>query len=81
MLIFFPRATVDLSLLERDKTHSVEVELEDGAGCVHLLITISAITSYRLNGATGEELTDTSNVVKKYVSIELFPLPRVFHSI
>ncbi|KAK7479696.1 hypothetical protein BaRGS_00029072, partial [Batillaria attramentaria] len=38
---FMGRATVDISKLETEVTHNMEVELEDGAGMIRLLMTIS----------------------------------------
>ncbi|XP_064609084.1 LOW QUALITY PROTEIN: multiple C2 and transmembrane domain-containing protein 1-like [Liolophura sinensis] len=38
------RATIDLQNLEKEVTHTLEVELEDGAGIVKLLVTISGTT-------------------------------------
>lgn len=36
---------IDLSQLEREKTHGIWQDLEDGAGSLHLLLTISGTTA------------------------------------
>jgi hypothetical protein len=43
LLVFFFlfRATIDLSGIEKEKTHTIVKELEDGAGTIKLLLTIS----------------------------------------
>ncbi|XP_062595979.1 multiple C2 and transmembrane domain-containing protein 1-like isoform X5 [Saccostrea cucullata] len=38
---FMGRATIDLSEIEKEKTHTIVKELEDGAGTIKLLLTIS----------------------------------------
>lgn len=42
---FIGRCVIDLTMLEREKTHSMWKELEDGAGLLHLLLTISGTTA------------------------------------
>ena len=39
---FMGRATIDLSAFEPERTHNVEQGLEDGAGIIRLLLTISS---------------------------------------
>ncbi|XP_061384795.1 multiple C2 and transmembrane domain-containing protein isoform X3 [Danaus plexippus] len=41
---FLGRCTIDLSTLEREKTHNIWRELEDGNGQIFLLLTISGTT-------------------------------------
>ncbi|XP_073960913.1 multiple C2 domain and transmembrane region protein isoform X6 [Choristoneura fumiferana] len=41
---FLGRCTIDLSKLEREKTHNIWQELEDGNGQIFLLLTISGTT-------------------------------------
>ena len=63
---------IDLSKLSREITHTIEVELEDGAGIIKLLLTIS--------GTAGTEtITDLANytpnprereqIIRNYVSV------------
>jgi len=69
-IVFIVRAAIDLSLLERDKTHSLNVELEDGAGFIHLLVTITGIASYHFNGtSTTAGSENPTNALQKMVSI------------
>ncbi|XP_071053382.1 multiple C2 and transmembrane domain-containing protein isoform X3 [Onthophagus taurus] len=42
---FIGRIVIDLMDLEREKTHSIWTKLEDGAGSIHLLLTISGTTA------------------------------------
>ncbi|XP_041372653.1 multiple C2 and transmembrane domain-containing protein 1-like isoform X3 [Gigantopelta aegis] len=51
---FMGRAVIDLSKLSREITHTIKVDLEDGAGVIKLLLTIS--------GTAGTEtITDLAN--------------------
>ena len=40
----FHRCSVDLSALKRDFTHDLWVSLEDGAGRLHLLVSVSGLS-------------------------------------
>lgn len=42
ILFIFYRCTIDLSLLEKEKTHELWQDLEYGYGSIHLLVTLSA---------------------------------------
>ncbi|XP_021928655.1 multiple C2 and transmembrane domain-containing protein 1 isoform X1 [Zootermopsis nevadensis] len=42
---FMGRCTIDLSCLEREKTHRIWQDLEEGAGSIFLLLTISGTTA------------------------------------
>lgn len=69
-LIF--RCSIDLSQLEREKTHNIWKDLEDGNGQIFLLLTISGTTQ-------SETITDLSSykenprdleiIERRYVSI------------
>lgn len=51
---FMGRATIDLSNIKHEKTHTIEQVLEDGAGTITILLTIS--------GTSGSEtITDLTN--------------------
>ena len=62
---------IELSNLEKEKTHTITLNLEDGAGSVTFLVTLTATT-------TGETKTDLATfkmdpeekqaIIKKYVS-------------
>lgn len=42
---FIGRCVLDLVKFERERTHSLWQDLEDGAGSLHLLLTISGTTA------------------------------------
>lgn len=55
LLIFLlHRCAIDLSRLEREKTHNIWQDLEDGNGSIFLLLTISGTTQ-------SETITDLSS--------------------
>ncbi|CAG4966067.1 unnamed protein product [Colias eurytheme] len=71
---FLGRCTIDLSKLEREKTHNIWKDLEDGNGQIFLLLTISGTTqsetitdlaSYR------ENPRDILNIEKRYAWFRL----------
>ena len=54
-ILFFSfscRCSIDLSKLEHEETHDIWVELEDGAGRIHLLLTITGRSSTELLNIT-----------------------------
>lgn len=72
LFFFCFRCTIDLSKLEREITHNIWQELEDGNGQIFLLLTISGTTqsetitdlaSYR------ENPRDIEIIEKRYVSL------------
>ena len=68
------RANVDLKLVEAEKTHFLKVPLEDGAGTVSLLITITG--TYGIESSTDLDFDkevstrQNDNIIRKYVSLE-----------
>ncbi|XP_070206098.1 multiple C2 and transmembrane domain-containing protein 1-like isoform X2 [Littorina saxatilis] len=71
---FMGRAVIDLSTLELEITHHLDVELEDGAGMLKLLLTISGqnssdaqsdLCNYTPDSRTQEQL------MKKYSALKL----------
>jgi len=70
------RAQIDLRTLECEKTHFIRLPLEDGAGSLSLLITITGMFSSSFNdlettGDNNELFTDNpykKAIIKKYVS-------------
>ncbi|GFS95314.1 multiple C2 and transmembrane domain-containing protein 1 [Nephila pilipes] len=75
---FMGRCTIDLSGFEEEKTHSVWKDLEDGAGSLFLLITISGtmgtetisdLASYNFDSATQRTL------ISKYGLYQTFKEP------
>lgn len=68
----FHRATIDLSQLEPEVTHTIEQELEDGGGMVRLLLTMSGTS----RGDASSDLCnftpisrDLDDICRKYVRI------------
>ena len=65
-IVHLCRAVIDLSQLEVEKTYSIEQQLEDGAGVVHLLVSISGQSS--LTDLNKPSLKERESIVRKYVS-------------
>ncbi|XP_047996850.1 multiple C2 and transmembrane domain-containing protein isoform X2 [Leguminivora glycinivorella] len=61
---FLGRCTIDLSRLEREKTHSMWQDLEDGNGQIFLLLTISGTTQ-------SETITDLTSYKENPRDIEI----------
>nr|CAH7761985.1 unnamed protein product [Callosobruchus chinensis] len=75
---FIGRCTINLAQLERERTHSIWQELEDGAGSLHLLLTISGTTaSETISDLTTyeENPRERQNIAERYV------WHRTFHNI
>jgi hypothetical protein len=75
------RAKIDLAEYSRNKTHYLEVALEDAAGTIRLLLTISGSKAgTALSGDVTEPSVVTErqrqDIVRKYVS--LFPRLTIF---
>lgn len=65
------RCTIDLSGFEEEKTHSVWKDLEDGAGSIFLLITISGTMGAETISDLSSFTFDSSaqrNLISKFVS-------------
>ncbi|XP_053619972.1 multiple C2 and transmembrane domain-containing protein isoform X2 [Plodia interpunctella] len=61
---FLGRCTIDLSKLEREKTHNIWQDLEDGNGQIFLLLTISGTTQ-------SETITDLTSYRENPKDIEI----------
>ncbi|XP_045540273.1 multiple C2 and transmembrane domain-containing protein isoform X2 [Papilio machaon] len=61
---FLGRCTIDLSTLEREKTHNIWQDLEDGNGQIFLLLTISGTTQ-------SETITDLTSYKENPRDIEI----------
>ncbi|XP_047509897.1 multiple C2 and transmembrane domain-containing protein isoform X3 [Pieris napi] len=71
---FLGRCTIDLSKLEREKTHNIRKDLEDGNGQIFLLLTISGTTQSETitDLATYKENPrDILNIEKRYAWFRL----------
>lgn len=65
------RCTIDLSGLERECTHGIWKELDDGAGSLYILLTISGTTaSETISDLTTYEEHSKENelIAQRYVS-------------
>lgn len=60
------RANYDLAQMEIDKTHDITVNLEDDAGSLRLLVTITGAVS-SVDHEVGA--TARGNITRKYVSV------------
>ena len=70
-LFYDCRAVINLAELETERTHALDQPLEDGAGFIKLLVTISGTSG-------GESISDLANytpnpreredIIRKYVS-------------
>ncbi|XP_060576166.1 multiple C2 and transmembrane domain-containing protein 1-like isoform X4 [Ruditapes philippinarum] len=76
---FMGRAVIDLSKLERERTHVIEQQLEDGAGILKLLITISGtsghetisdLSAYAFNPMEREEIVRKFGFFKSFQSMK-----------
>lgn len=75
---FIGRTVLDLSQLERETTHSITLELEEGTGLIQLLLTISGTTS----SETISDLTNyEENVKERQLTEERYHWHRTFHSL
>ncbi|XP_044263295.1 multiple C2 and transmembrane domain-containing protein isoform X2 [Tribolium madens] len=75
---FIGRCVIDLTTLERERTHSLWQQLEDGAGSLHLLLTISGTTaSETISDLTTyeENSREVENIMNRYI------WHRTFHNI
>lgn len=74
LLLNLSRGEVDLSTLEPEKTHSLGVELEDNAGMIDLLLTISGTSGTESISDLGSFVADPNRereLIKRYVSSHL----------
>lgn len=64
------RCVIDLSQLEKEKTHELWQELDCGQGSLHMLITLSATARTMLldNVPTTNGVTHAAPEVEKFVS-------------
>lgn len=75
---FVGRCVIDLSSLDREITHSLVQELEDGAGTIHLLLTISGTTaSETISDLTAYE----ENPREREVVVNRYAWPRTFQNV
>ena len=79
MTEIFSRCTVRLDSLERERTHKITKELEEGCGTISLLLTISGTTaSETISDLTTyeESAKELESIQRRYVSyIRVYYLP------
>ena len=64
---FMGRCSVDLSKLEHEKTHSLWVDLVEGTGQLHLLLTISGKTNFDKPVTDLDNCDDAPDVVEERI--------------
>ncbi|XP_064074777.1 multiple C2 and transmembrane domain-containing protein isoform X8 [Vanessa tameamea] len=69
---FLGRCTIDLSILEREKTHNIWQDLEDGNGQIFLLLTISGTTQ-------SETITDLASYRENPRDVEIIERRYAWH--
>ncbi|KRT85778.1 C2 domain containing protein [Oryctes borbonicus] len=75
---FIGRTSIDLSALEREKTHGIWTKLEDAAGSLNLLLTISGTTA----SETISDLTSyEENPFEREIVVNRYAWHRTFHNI
>lgn len=73
------RTVIDLAVLERETTHRIWRDLEDGVGSIFLLLTISGTTaSETISDLAAHEETplERQQLINKYSFINTFQRPR-----
>ncbi|XP_062455012.1 multiple C2 and transmembrane domain-containing protein 1 [Rhea pennata] len=75
---FIGRCQVDLSALSKEQTHKLEMPLEEGEGCLVLLVTLTASAAVSISDLSVNSLEDQKEreeILKRY------SLMRMFHNI
>ncbi|CAL8250729.1 unnamed protein product [Boreogadus saida] len=68
---FMGRCTIDLSTLARERTHKLDLPLEDGAGVLVLLVTLTATTAVSISDLSVNALDnpyERHQIAQRYVS-------------
>uniref|UniRef100_A0A8C3PJP5 Multiple C2 and transmembrane domain containing 1 n=1 Tax=Calidris pygmaea TaxID=425635 RepID=A0A8C3PJP5_9CHAR len=72
---FIGRCQVDLSSLSREHTHKLEMPLEEGEGCLVLLVTLTAsaaVTISDLSVTSLEDQKEREEILKRYSLMAMF---------
>ncbi|XP_003786030.1 multiple C2 and transmembrane domain-containing protein 1 [Otolemur garnettii] len=72
---FIGRCQVDLSALSREQTHKLELQLEEGAGHLVLLVTLTASASVSvadLSLSALEDQTEREQILRRYGPLRIF---------
>ncbi|XP_032297398.1 multiple C2 and transmembrane domain-containing protein 1 [Coturnix japonica] len=73
---FIGRCQVDLSTLSKEQTHKLEMPLEEGEGCLVLLVTLTASAAVTISDLSVNSLEDPKEreeILKRYVWSSLLP--------
>lgn len=68
--MFVSRCQVDLSALSKEQTHKLKLNLEEGEGCLVLLVTLtasSAISISDLHVSCLEDQKEREEILRRYV--------------
>ncbi|XP_048187229.1 multiple C2 and transmembrane domain-containing protein 1 isoform X5 [Perognathus longimembris pacificus] len=72
---FIGRCQVDLSSLSREQTHKLELQLEEGAGHLVLLVTLTASATVSISDLSVNSLEDQKEreeILKRYSPLRIF---------
>ncbi|XP_067424538.1 multiple C2 and transmembrane domain-containing protein 1 isoform X1 [Emydura macquarii macquarii] len=72
---FIGRCQVDLSALSREQTHKLELQLEEGEGCLVLLVTLTASATVSISDLSVTPLEDQKEreqILKRYSTMRMF---------
>ncbi|NXK10862.1 MCTP1 protein, partial [Herpetotheres cachinnans] len=72
---FIGRCQVDLSTLSKEQTHKLEMPLEDGEGCLVLLVTLTASAAVTISDLSVNSLEDQKEreeILKRYSPMTMF---------
>ncbi|NXQ87244.1 MCTP1 protein, partial [Nyctibius grandis] len=72
---FIGRCQVDLSTLSKEQTHKLEMPLEEGEGCLVLLVTLTAsaaVTISDLSVSSLEDQKEREEILKRYSPMTMF---------
>nr|XP_005008069.1 multiple C2 and transmembrane domain-containing protein 1 isoform X4 [Cavia porcellus] len=72
---FIGRCQVDLSVLSREQTHKLELQLEDGEGHLVLLVTLTASATVSISDLSANSLEDQKEreeILKRYSPLRIF---------
>ncbi|XP_039277384.1 multiple C2 and transmembrane domain-containing protein isoform X3 [Nilaparvata lugens] len=75
---FMGRCAIDLSQLEREKTHRIKQDLDDGAGAIFLLLTISGTTA---SETISDLTTFEENPRERKIVEDRYTFVRTFHNL
>ncbi|XP_052556758.1 multiple C2 and transmembrane domain-containing protein 1 isoform X5 [Tympanuchus pallidicinctus] len=72
---FIGRCQVDLSTLSKEQTHKLELPLEEGEGCLVLLVTLTASAAVTISDLSVNSLEDPKEreeILKRYSPMRMF---------